>query len=202
MAVNKVLQACAKAETKVGPIRSSAGIELMRKAQTAGDVGPQLMLGSEKREKVAKLELVDIRMISLRKGGVRGLLFAIGRGVAVPHKFELGIGGKGIIEEGSKAQVGIGGKLGNCDGYRRGGHGEGPVRLITCKRRDFPFMFPPLRICRGSHSERSNSCQRQDKQATHSSSFSRDPLARQGIRLRVRFLRCVKKEKGMPDSFA
>src|SRR5260370_25135694 len=139
MAVNKVLQACAKAETKVGPIRSSAGIELMRKAQTAGDVGPQLMLGSEKREKAAKLELVDIRMISLRKGGVRGLLFAIGRGVAVPHKFELGISGKGIIEEGSKAQVGIGAKLGNCDGYRRGGHGQGPVRLRTLQRGVLPF---------------------------------------------------------------
>src|SRR5260370_14762535 len=36
MAVNKVLQASAQAETKVGPIRSSAGIELMRKTQTAG----------------------------------------------------------------------------------------------------------------------------------------------------------------------
>src|SRR5260370_4972574 len=143
MAVNKVLQASAQAETKVGPIRSSAGIELMRKAQTAGDVGPQLMLGSEKREKAAKLELVDIRMISLRKCRVWGLLVAIRCGVAVPHKFELGISGKGIIEEGSKAQVGIGAKIGNCDGYRRGGHGEGPLRPLTSKPAHLPLCIPP-----------------------------------------------------------
>src|SRR5260370_5704814 len=143
MAVNKALQAFARDKSKVGPLRSSAGIEHTRKAKTAGDVGPQLMLGSEKREKAAKLELVDIRMISLRKGGVRGLLFAIGRGVAVPHKFELGISGKGIIEEGSKAQVGIGAKLGNCDGYRRGGHGQGPVRPLTSKPAHLPLCIPP-----------------------------------------------------------
>src|SRR5260370_35735529 len=163
MAVNKLFQAPAQLETKVGPIRSSAGIELMRKAQSAGDVGPQLMLGSEKREKAAKLELVDIRMISLRKGGVRGLLFAIGRGVAVPHKFELGISGKGIIEEGSKAQVGIGAKLGNCDGYRRGGHGEGPLRFLTGKAGDVPFGRSPLRLSGASHRRGANCLQQHEQ---------------------------------------
>jgi hypothetical protein len=106
-AVDVVFQTSAQAIAKVGPVRGSPAVEFMRKAHTAGHVGPQFVFGAEEHVKAAKLELVDIRIKRLHVERVWELLFAIRCRVAVPHELKLCTTGDRIIDERSEAYVAI-----------------------------------------------------------------------------------------------